>query len=251
MSETRVDPHVKVLDEGVIERAKSRGLDVLVYAPHFTRLPAARRRAERLSDGDLLVVPAREIFTGPWQHRKHVLALGLTEPVPDFITLEAAMRELDRQGAVVLAPHPEFLTVSLDRGDLRTYGSVVDAIEVYNPKHLPRHNDRAQALARELPVDVYGSSYAHLPRTVGEVWTAFEGEIASEQALLEAFREGSKRRVERRVGRRHEGRCLSEFAHLGWENTWKKLDRLLLSGTEPTHPRHVAYDGRFEDVAVY
>ena len=251
MSETRVDPHVKILDETVVERAKARGLDVLVYAPHFTRLPAARRRAERLSDEELLIVPAREIFTGPWQHRKHVLALGLTEPVPDFITLEAAMRELQRQDAVVLAPHPEFLTVSLDRGDLRTYESVLDGVEVYNPKHRPRHNDRAREIARDLSVEAFGSSYAHLPQTIGEVWTTIEAEIDSEADLLDAVRAGTDRRVERREGRQHELRCLAEFAHLGWENTWKKFDRLLLSGTEPTHPRHVAYDGRFDDVAVY
>ncbi|MGM0371463.1 MAG: PHP-associated domain-containing protein [Halobacteriota archaeon] len=251
MSETRIDPHVKILDEQVIERAKSRGLDVLVYAPHFTRLPAARRRAERLSDEDLLVVPAREIFTGPWQHRKHVLALGLDEPVPDFITLEGAMRELDRQDAVVLAPHPEFLTVSLDRGDLRAYESQIDALEVYNPKHLEQHNERAVEMAKTLDMPEFGSSYAHRKQTIGEVWTAISGDIDSEAALLEAFREGRDRRVERRNGSRHDWRCRAEFAHLAWENTWKKFDRLLLSGTEPTHPDHVAYDGRFDDVAVY
>jgi len=251
VSETRVDPHVKILDETVVERAKARDLDVLVYAPHFTRLPAARRRAERLSDEDLLIVPAREIFTGPWQHRKHVLALGLTDPVPDFITLEAAMYELQRQDAVVLAPHPEFLTVSLDRGDLRTYESILDGVEVYNPKHRPRHNDRALEIVRDLSIEAFGSSYAHLPQTIGEVWTTIEAEIDSEAELLDAIRAGTERRVERREGRQHERRCLAEFAHLGWENTWKKFDRLLLSGTEPTHPRHVAYDGRFEDVAVY
>jgi len=38
---------------------------------------------------------------------------------------------------------------------------------------------------------------------------------------------------------------------LFYENAWRKTDRVLLSGTEPTHPRHIAYDGRFDDVAVY
>ncbi|PSP39031.1 metal-dependent phosphoesterase, partial [Halobacteriales archaeon QH_7_65_31] len=34
----RVDPHVKILDERVVRRAKQRGLDAIVYAPHFIRL---------------------------------------------------------------------------------------------------------------------------------------------------------------------------------------------------------------------
>jgi hypothetical protein len=43
-------------------------------------------------------------------------------------------------------------------------------------------------------------------------------------------------------------RCAAEFAHLGWENTYKKFDRIYLQGTEPTHPEHIFYDGRFGDV---
>jgi hypothetical protein len=54
-----------------------------------------------------------------------------------------------------------------------------------------------------------------------------------------------------RDGPAHTLRRHVEFAHLGYENSWKKLDRLFLSGTEPTHPSNVAYDGRFDDVAVY
>jgi Predicted metal-dependent phosphoesterases (PHP family) len=79
---TRVDLHVKVLDERVVERAKKREVDVLVYAPHFTRWPDIRDRAAVFSDEDLLVVPGRELFTGDWRTRQHVLALDLEEPVP-------------------------------------------------------------------------------------------------------------------------------------------------------------------------
>ncbi|MFB6197651.1 MAG: PHP domain-containing protein, partial [Halobacteriaceae archaeon] len=50
---------------------------------------------------------------------------------------------------------------------------------------------------------------------------------------------------------KHQVHCIAEFSHLGWENTYKKIDRVLLSGMEPTHPRHVAYDGRFDAVAEY
>ena len=49
----------------------------------------------------------------------------------------------------------------------------------------------------------------------------------------------------------HDWHRAVEFAHLGWENTWTKFDRLFLSGMEPTHPDHVAYDGRFDAESVY
>ena len=209
-SEFRVDPHVKVLDERVVARAKRRGLDALVYAPHFTRLPDIRAKARRFSDEELLVVPAREVFTGSVRERKHVLALGLSEPVPDFITLERAMAEFDQQDAAVLAPHPEFATVSLDADDLADYRGVIDAIEVYNSKHLPSHNRRAGALARGAGLPAFGSSYAHLRRTVGEVWTAFEEPCWSEAALATALREGAPRRVYHRDGPTHAARCAAE-----------------------------------------
>lgn len=244
----RVDAHVKVLDERVVERAKARGLDCLVYAPHFTRLPEIRERADRFSDEDLLVVPAREVFTGSWRSRKHVLALGLEDPVPDFISLEAAMAEFERQDAAVLVPHPAFLNVSMDASDVVTYRDQIDTIEVYNPKHWPHQNRRAEELAARTELPAFASSYAHLRGTVGEAWTEFEGSFDDPSEVVAAFADGEPRRVVHRPGWRHRLRCTAEFAHLGWENSYQKLDRLFLSGMEPTHPDHIAYDGRFEGV---
>jgi predicted metal-dependent phosphoesterase TrpH len=249
---TRVDTHVKVLDDRVVRRAKERNVDVLVYAPHFTRLPTIRKQAELYSDDELLVVPAREVFTGRWTDRKHVLALGLSEPVPDFVTLEGAMAEFDRQDATVVAVHPEFLSVSLTELDVRTHREVVDAVETYNPKHRPRHNRRARAIADAVGRPRTGASYAHLLRTVGAAWTAFDRDIDDEGDLLAAIGDPEVgRRVAHFSGAGHRLEGLAEFAHLAWENSWGKVDRVLLSGTEPTHPRHVAYEGRFDDVAVY
>lgn len=243
---SRVDPHVKLLDERVVERAKRRGLDALVYAPHFTRLSTARERAAALSDEELLVVPGREVFTGPWWNRKHVLAVGLTDPVPDFISLERAMAEFDRQDAVVLVPHPDFATVSLGAPAIERHRDSIDAVEAYNPKHADRHNRRARALAAEFDLPGFGSSYAHRRATVGEVWTTVEGPLNDEADLVAALRAGEFS-VGHRTGAVHHARRATEMAHLGWENTWEKVERVLLSGMEPTHPRQVVYDGRFTD----
>ena len=248
---TRVDLHVKVLDEEVVARAKDRGLDVLVYAPHFTRWPAIRERAARFSDDDLLVVPGRELFTGDWHSRRHVLALDLDRPIPDFCTLTGTMAELDAQDATVLVPHPGFLTVSLGREELVQYRDGVDAIETYNPKHFPWDNRNARQLATEFDIPAFTSSYAHRKATVGEAWTTFETGIDTEADLLAAIEDGVERRIEHREGVTHRVRCALEFGHLAWENSWEKLDRVYLSGMEPTHPGHVAYDGVFDDVRVY
>ncbi len=249
--QTRIDMHVKVLDDRVVERAKNRDLDALVYAPHFTRLPAIRDRAARFSDDTLLVVPAREVFTGPWHARRHVLVIGLSDPVPDFITFRGALAEFDRQDAAVLAPHPEMLNVSCSRADVAADPDAFAAVETHNAKCLPHQNRRAGAIARETELPVFGSSYAHFRATVGEVWTEFGANLDTEADLVAALRSETPRRVVRRSGPDHHLRSLVEFAHLGYENSWGKIDRLFLSGTEPTHPSHIAYDGRFDDLTVY
>jgi predicted metal-dependent phosphoesterase TrpH len=246
-----VDLHVKVLDDGVVERAKARGLDALVYAPHFTRLPEIRRQAEAFSDEELTVFPAREIFTGTWQQRRHVLAIGLEDPVPDFITFDGAMRELDRQNAAVLVPHPGFLNVSLGLADIEAYGESIDALEVYNPKQLSHHRDRAQSFVSETGHEPFVSSYAHVRGTVGEAYVTFAEAFEDVTGLSGALRDGVERSLFHRDGFSHDLRRAAEWAHLGLENTWGKFDRLMLQGTEPTHPDHVAYDGRFDDVRVY
>ena len=242
---------MKVLDDDVVALAKERGIDALVYAPHFTRLPTIRERTARYSDDDLTVVPAREVFTGDWGNRRHLLVLGLTDPVPDYITFEAAMAEFDRQDAAVLVPHPSFATISLTRPEIAAHADRLDAVETYNTKLLPHQNTRTRRIAEATDRPGFGSSYAHLSGTVGEAWTEFDEELDGVEAIVDAFRERRPRTVIHRGGLGHQLRGLVEFVHLAYENTWEKLDRQFLSGDEPTLPTNVAYEGRFDDVSVY
>lgn len=247
-AETRIDMHVKVADEAVVRRAAARGLDAIVYAPHFTPLPTIERQAATLTTPEVTVMPAREVFTGPWHRRRHVLAIGLTDPVPDFIPLETAMAELDRQEAAILVPHPAFLSVSLSRAEIEHHRDRIHALERYNPKFLPHHTRRARRIARETDLPTFSSSYAHLSGTVGEVWTTFPGEIDSAATLCDRLRDGGPGATGANQTLRHVGRRVLELGHLGWENSAKKLPRVLKPELEPTHPRRPLYDGRFDDV---
>ena len=248
---SRVDLHVKILDDAVVRRAKAAGLDVLVYAPHFTHLETVRERAARYSDDDLLVVPARECFTGPWHDRRHVLAVDPDAPVPDFIPLSDTMDELDRQDAAVLAPHPAFLSVSLSGADVAAYRDVVDAVETFCPKHWWWHNRRARGIADEAGLPRYTSSYAHLRPTVGTAWVTFDEPVSTAAELTDAIERGAPRELHHERGPSALLKYKTEFAHLGWENSWDKFERVVLSGRAATHPLDPRYDGRFEELSVY
>lgn len=247
----RVDLHVKVLDEEVIRRAERREIDVLVYAPHFTRYPSIVEKANRYSTDEVTVIPARELFAGPWWNRRHVLAIGLSDPVPDFLPLSVTIDELRNQGAAILIPHPTFLSVSLTADEVRSYRHAIDAIEVRNPKHLPSHNRNAKNLADELEIPGFSSSYAHLKRSIGVYWTTVEAPVETANQLCEAIRTGSIGGIGQHGGGRHLSTRFPEFMHLFWENSWEKFDRVIRSEQEPTHPTHPAYPDRFAEMSVY
>lgn len=246
---TRVDLHVKILDDEVVRRAKRAGLDVLVYAPHFTHLSDVRERAERYTDDELLVVPAREVFADRWNRRRHVLVVDPSEPVPDFLTFEATMAELERRDETVLAPHPEFLTMSLSAADVREYSDVFGAVEVFCPKNWWFHTRRMEAIAGDLDLPTYVSSYSHLPATVGEAWVEYERSIGTAEDLVEVLDEGVDPRCYRNEGFAHLLKRRVEFFHLAKENSWDKFERVVIEDREPTNPYR--YDDRFADDVAY
>lgn len=234
----RVDVHVKVLDDRVKSVALDRGLDAIVYAPHFTPWPAIVDRAAHFSDERLTVIPARELFTGPWNDRKHVLALDLDAPIPDFRDLDWTMAELERQDACVIAPHPAFFTISLSAGDIHRYDDLIDAVEVYNPKFLPWHGPRARRIARDVDRPMVASSYAHLRTSVGAVAVDLDASDRSVPAIVDAIRTG---RIDVIDGPAPLPTMVGELAHLLYENTLHKLPRLRGATHLATHPSQALY----------
>lgn len=237
-----VDPHVKVFDGRIRDIAVGRGLDAVVYAPHFTPWPTIVERAAAYSSTELTVVPGRELFTGPWYDRKHVLALDLEAPVPDFLGLEATMEELGRQDAAVIAPHPGYMSISLDADDVVRYRERIHAVEVYNPKFLPWHGHRARSIADRVGRPGVASSYAHLGRTVGAVATELACSDASASSVIDALRSGSIAGIERPRGAEVLRWTGPELGHLVWENSGKKLARAARPGRPATHVSQDPYE---------
>ena len=249
--ETRVDCHIKKLSPSVIARAAARGVDAVIYAPHFTPLPEIEATAAAYADAPVMVIPGREIFTGTWRSRRHILAVGMSAPVPDFITLEGALETLSEQGATVLVPHPGFANVSLTAAEVASHHERLDAIEQENFKSRRRHNRRAREIADRSGLPTFGSSYAHLPASVGATVTVFDGTLPDAASVIAAIAGDRHRRIVSELRPQSQLQGILEFSHLGWENTVQKLRRLGTPGFAATHPEAPVYADRFDDVTVY
>ena len=248
---TRVDCHIKTLSPSVIARAVARGVDAVIYAPHFTPLPEIEATAAAYGDAPVTVIPGREIFTGSWRSRRHLLAVGMRAPVPDFISLEGALEALTEQGATILVPHPGFANVSLTAAEVTSHQDRLDAIEQENFKSRRRHNHRAREIAGRSGLPTFGSSYAHLPASVGATVTVFDESLPDAASVITAIAGEGPREIVSDVGPQSQLQGIVEFSHLGWENTVQKLRRMGSPGIAATHPQAPVYDGRFDDVAVY
>lgn len=246
MAGCRIDPHVKVLDDRVKASAIANGVDAIVYAPHYTPWPSIVEQARRYSDEELLVVPAREVFTGGMTDRRHVLALDLEYPVPDFLDLETTMDILAKQDACVIAPHPGYLSMSLSLSDLLRYQAQFHAVEVYNPKFLPWHEARASRIAERIGAPKLASSYAHLRRSVGSVSIEVGSSLECPADVIAAIRTGDITAINISTAPRRWQVSLGELMHLGWENTIQRLARALRADLPPTHPSSPLYDQYYE-----
>lgn len=249
---TRVDPHIKILSEEVVERAKNNDIDFLVYAPHFKDLNTIKKQCKKYSSDDVKIIPGRELFTGHWSNRNHLLAIGLSSPIPDFIPLENAILEIKKQDAALLVPHPTFLTVGLSENKILSYQEYIDSIEVYNPKYWEHHIEISNKIAKELDIKPFCSSYAHIIYSIGETFIEFQNDFQNGNDVVEAIKNDQKPSLYRKNDIRHSIISKTEFFHnLLYEDTWEKFERVCLSDMEKTHPRQSYYDDRFEDMCVY
>jgi glycosyltransferase involved in cell wall biosynthesis/predicted ATP-grasp superfamily ATP-dependent carboligase/predicted metal-dependent phosphoesterase TrpH len=122
---------------------REKGVQVCCLTEHTRQLTA--ERGQRLvaecaehSGEDLLLVPGLEFDQKGWHH---ILALGITEMLPEFDYPELVRMIHDRGGIAVLA-HPGAEDIDQDPEVARQ----VDAIEVWNAMHDGRYLPNAAAL---------------------------------------------------------------------------------------------------------
>ncbi len=120
------DGHSNV--EDIIRAAKRRGLDGIALTDHDTMngIPAARRYIDE-QKLDLILIPGVEVTTS----EGHLLVLGVDEPPQRKMSPEETIEKAHELGGITDVPHPY-------HPFRHAIGRIpdVDAVEVYNSKHL-------------------------------------------------------------------------------------------------------------------
>ncbi len=161
--------------------AKRLGLFAVAVNDH--NRPAGAREVARVAKGhDLLVVPASEVssFNG------HILALGVTEPIPKGLSPDETIRRINDFGGLAVAAHPGRFYTGLSIHEVRA--SQFEAVEVANGGSSRRQNHLANMLADSKNLGKTGGSDAHHPEHIGRCRTVFENEPTSVEELLEEIR---------------------------------------------------------------
>jgi predicted metal-dependent phosphoesterase TrpH len=169
--------------EEILRRAEAVGLDAVAITDHDT-VDGALYALQ--CDTPVTVIPGTEIST----KQGHLLALGVTEPLPaglDFFETVALARA---RGALLVLPHPYHRWRHGVGRRLAAGIGAVDAVEVFNSRYITGSaNRKAAVIARKFGKPGVAGSDAHNARYVGfgVTYVAAEPDLAS---ILAAIREG-------------------------------------------------------------
>ena len=169
--------------EEILRRAEQIGLDAIAITDHDT-VEGALYAME--CDTPVIVIPGTEVST----QQGHLLALGVTEPIPagrDFFETVALARS---RGALLILPHPYHRWRHGVGRRLAAGIEAVDAVEVFNSRYITGSANRKAALiARKFGKSGIAGSDAHNARYVGfgVTYVVAEPDAAS---IISAIREG-------------------------------------------------------------
>lgn len=197
--------------EEILARAEKAGLDVIAITDHDS-VSGARYALSCRSR--VLVIPGIEIST----KQGHLIALGITEPVPPGLDVLETVEIAHRMGALVILPHPYHMWRHGVARKLQEALSAVDAVEVFNSRYIVGSaNRKAMRVARSLGKPGVAGSDAHNARFVGFGRTYIDASLDM-ISVLAAIRNGRTR-----IGGRMTP--LRTYTRQSIRNTWKKFKR--------------------------
>ncbi len=189
---SRHSPDSLIEPKVLIERAIQAGLDAVVITEHDYQWEADElEELNREADG-LIVLSGAEVST----RQGHFLVYGLPDldETPPGIDVGDLIRVVRRHGGAIVGAHP-FRWDQDFAGIVAKHGPAFDALELVSNNITPETRHRAEALLREHPMGVTGSSDGHSPEIVGCYHTEFSEPITTIGQFVAALkrREGRPR----------------------------------------------------------
>jgi predicted metal-dependent phosphoesterase TrpH len=176
-----------VMPEEILRYAKKTKLHGIAITDHNELKGSLNLWKETKANKDFLVIPGMEVSTS----EGHVLALGITEPIPKDLTPELTIEKIDILGGVAIASHPYRFWSGLGEENVRR--ARFEVIEVVNSRSLKKENHRARKLADDLGAGKTGGSDSHSLEHLGNAYTLMDNPIHNCDDFLEAIRKGQSK----------------------------------------------------------
>jgi len=174
----------------LVERAAALGYDAIAITLHQASPSLAAAQA-RAADLGLLLIPGIEWSVGD----RHLLGLGLPEPVSEPVDQIDAVRELRREWGermLVIAPHPFYVVAHSMNGLFHQWVDCFDAVKITRLQtRWVSRNGPALRAARHYRLPVVANSDTHALRHFGRHYTLVHGEdTLTQESLFHAIRAG-------------------------------------------------------------
>jgi predicted metal-dependent phosphoesterase TrpH len=143
----------------IIRIAKIRGLDGIALTDHNT-IKGWKEAEKEAKKQDIIFIPGIELST----QNGHVIALGISEHIPNNLPLDDTLDAIWAQGGIAVAPHP----FDIFNNGIKHAISKVDAVETFNALALDRFSNLfCTWKAAKLGLPTVSGSDAHTLEMIG------------------------------------------------------------------------------------
>lgn len=168
----------------VVRTALERGIHCICITDH-EEIKGAIEVMRAGYDKDILIIPGIEVTS----KLGDVLGINVKKKIPRGLTFEETVKEIRKQGGMVVIPHPFSWPVAAFKGNKKDL-CLADAIEVFNASLLDFSNKKAIYFSQQHNFPFTAGSDAHTVEFIGKAYLEIPEDkpIAGPEDILTAIR---------------------------------------------------------------
>jgi len=165
--------------EEIVDTAIEKNIDCICITDHG-KIEGAIRAMKYGFDKNILVIPGIEIKS----RSGDILGINIKKIIPNGLTAEKTIREIQKQKGMAIIPHPFNQPVGKFKGGEKEF-LMADAIETLNASVFKFANKKAVNLSEKMNLCFTAGSDAHRAKFVGRGYLEIPKNILSEEHLIE------------------------------------------------------------------